>query len=232
MTPSSHRELSVNRRPTLLVAITLTAAAAALSLSACGGGDSSKDQGKDNDKIAGADTGTEKSASPSASAEAAAGRPKIELPSDVTHSFVPEKSDDAVKNAVLKDNAELVRALDAAIVAQNPRLPSLEFYTEGEGAVAAQKWVKAFSDVGWTVTGDVRYFDRQVTVSSKNAASLTYCADESKAYSKVIKTEEIKKTKVTKRSYVAYGVQVEKNDEGVWELMKISSTRGADRCQP
>ncbi|PSM43655.1 hypothetical protein C6Y14_08445 [Streptomyces dioscori] len=98
--------------------------------------------------------------------------------------------------------------------------------------MAAQKWVKAFVDVGWTVTGDTRYFDRQVTVGSKGTASLTYCADESKAFSKVIKTGEIKGTEVTKESYVAYGVQVEKNDEGVWELMKISSTRGADKCQP
>ncbi|MFS8202681.1 hypothetical protein ACLVWQ_28850 [Streptomyces sp. CWNU-52B] len=229
MTPSSQRELSVNRRPTLLAVIALTAAAA-LSLSACGGGGGDSSEGKGSDKIAGADTGREKSASPSASVEAAAGRPKIELPSDVTHSFAPQGSEDAVKNGVLKDNAEVVRALDAAIVAQNPRLPALEFYTEG--AAAAQKWVEAFSDAGWTVTGDVRYFDRQVTVSSKSSASLSYCADESKAYSKVIKTGEVKKTKVTKRSYVAYGVQVEKNDVGVWELMKISSTRGADRCQP
>ncbi|MDQ1038308.1 hypothetical protein QFZ75_004724 [Streptomyces sp. V3I8] len=220
----------MNRRPTVLAALTLTAAAA-LTLSACGGGGDS-DEDKANDKIAGADTGTEKSASPSASETAAAGRPKIELPSDFKHSFTPDGSGDTVKNAILKDNAELVRALDAAIIAQDPRLPALEFYTEGEGAVAAQKWVKAFTDAGWTVTGSVRYFDRQVTVSSKNAASLSYCADESKAFSKVIKTGEIKKTEVTKKSYVAYGAQVEKNDEGVWELMKISSTRGADRCQP
>ncbi|KAA0930473.1 hypothetical protein [Streptomyces apricus] len=219
----------MNRRPTLLAALTLTAAAA-LTLSACGGGDS--DGGKANDKIAGADTDTKKSASPTASEEAVAKRPTIDLPSDFKHSFTPDGSEDAVKDAILKDNAELVRALDAAIIAQDPRLPALEFYTEGEGAVAAQKWVKAFSDAGWTVTGSVRYFDRQVTVNSKNAASLSYCADESKAFSKVVKTGEIKKTEVTKKSYVAYGAQVEKNDEGVWELMKISSTRGADRCQP
>ncbi|MFH8464005.1 hypothetical protein [Streptomyces sp. NPDC017991] len=218
----------MNRRPTLLAALTLTVAAT-LTLSACGGD-------SPDDEVAGADsaaaTATEKSGSPSASEEAAAGRPKIELPSDVKLSFTPDESEDAVKNAILKDNAELVRALDAAIVAQNARLPALEFYTEGEGAVAAQKWVKAFVDAGWTVTGDTRYFDRQVTVSAKNTASLSYCADESKAFSKVIKTGEIKGTEVTKESYVAYGVQVEKNDEGVWELMNISSTRGADKCQP
>ncbi|MEV7142229.1 hypothetical protein [Streptomyces tauricus] len=220
----------MNRRSTLLAAITLTAAAA-LTLSACGG-DSPESDSEDSDKAAVADTGTEKSASPSASEEAPAVRPKIELPSDVELSFTPDESGDPVKNAVLKDNAELVRALDAAIVAQNSRLPALEFYTEGEGAVAAQEWVKAFVDVGWTVTGDTRYFDRRVTVGSKDTASLSYCADESKAFSKVIKTGEVKGTEVTKDSYVAYGAQVQKNAEGVWELMKISSTRGADKCQP
>ncbi|MCT9011860.1 hypothetical protein N4G66_45195, partial [Streptomyces rhizosphaerihabitans] len=147
-------------------------------------------------------------------------------------TFTPETSGDAVQNAILKDNAELIRALNAAIDAQNPRLPALEFYTEGEGAVAAQQWVQSFKSAGWTVTGTVRYFDRQVTVKSKDGASLSYCADESKGYSKIIKTGEVKKTKTTKNSYIAYGIQVEKNEQGVWELVKIISARGADRCQP
>ncbi|MBQ0848677.1 hypothetical protein J8N05_10700 [Streptomyces sp. BH-SS-21] len=229
MTPSPHREPSVNRRPTLLAAITLTAAAA-LTLSACGGDSDSKD--KSNDKIAGADTGDKKSASPTASASTAADRPKIELPSDVKLTFTPEQASDDVKSAVLKDNAEFTRALNAAIVAQDPRLPALEYYTEGEGAAASEQWVKAFKDAGWTVTGTVRFFDRQVTVNSKNSASISYCGDESKGFSKVIKTNEVKGSKVTKDSYIAYGAQVQKNKEGVWELVKISSTRGADRCQP
>ncbi|NEC87641.1 hypothetical protein [Streptomyces sp. SID12501] len=217
------------KRRSLPVAAALVASAALL-LTACGGDDSGS---KDNDKIAGADTGSETPASPTASASAAsADRPKIELPSDLAYTFTPEGTGDAVKDAVLKDNAEMIRALDAAIVAQNPRLPALEFYTEGEGAVAAQQWVKAFTDAKWTVTGTVRYFDRQVTISSKESASLTYCADESKGFSKVIKTNEIKKTPVSKDSYVAYGVQVQKNKDGVWETLKIQSTRGADGCQP
>ncbi|WP_328828491.1 hypothetical protein [Streptomyces ureilyticus] len=225
----------MNRRPCLLAALAL-AAAAALSLSACGGGGSGSST--DDDKTAGANktggagVGSTKSPSPSESAAASGERPKVELPSDVTHTFSPEQSNDAVQNAILKDNAELIRALDAAIVAQNPRLPALEFYTEGEGAVAAEKWVKAFADAGWTITGSVRYFDRQVRVSSEDTASLTYCADESKGFSKVIKTNEVKRTKVTKDSYVAYAVRVEKNADGVWELMEINSARGADKCQP
>ncbi|MGX1911922.1 hypothetical protein ACWIID_24110 [Streptomyces phaeochromogenes] len=98
--------------------------------------------------------------------------------------------------------------------------------------MAAQKWVQGFKDAGWTVTGTTRYFDRAVTVKSKTSAAIGYCADESKAFSKVIKTGELKGTKVTKDSYVAYSAQVTKNKQGVWELLKITSARGAAGCQP
>ncbi|WP_223125462.1 hypothetical protein [Streptomyces sp. TRM68367] len=147
-------------------------------------------------------------------------------------TFTPEETGDPVKDAILRDNAEFIRALDAAIVAQNPRLPALEFYTEGEGAAAAEKWVQQFKDVGWTVTGTVRFFNRAVKVKSQTGAAIGYCGDESKGYSKVIKTNELKGTEVTKDSYVAYNVQVSKNKQGVWELVKITSTRGAEGCQP
>lgn len=218
----------MTRRPRLL-ATAAAGATAALLLTACGGG---SDDTKANDKIAGADTGTTPPASPSTTTSATGDRPTIELPADVTLSFSPEKTGDAVKDAILQDNAELVRALDAAIEAQDPRFPALEYYTEGEGAAAAQQWVRSFKDGGYTVTGTVRYFDRQVVVESADKASLSYCADESKGYNKVVKTGEVKKTQATKNSYVAYGVQVQKNAKGVWELVKIASTRGADRCQP
>ncbi|MEU0058835.1 hypothetical protein [Streptomyces sp. NPDC006334] len=218
----------MTRRPRLLTTAA-AGATAALLLTACGGGTNDT---KSNDKIDGAETAPATPASPSASVPAPADRPKIELPADVKLTFTPETTGDAVKDAILADNAQLLRALNAAIVAQNPRLPALEYYTEGEGAVAAQDWVQSFKKVGWTVTGTVRYFDRQVNVESTNKASLSYCGDESKGFNKVIKTGKVKKTEATKDSYVAYGVQVAKNDKGVWQLVKISSTRGVERCQP
>ncbi|MFF3844815.1 hypothetical protein [Streptomyces sp. NPDC002328] len=217
----------MTRRPRLL-ATAAAGATAALLLTACGG---SSDP-KDNDKIAGAETGSKTPTPPNTSPPTTGDRPKIELPADVSLTFSPEKTGDAIKDAILQDNAELVRALDAAIEAQDPRFPALEYYTEGEGAAAAQQWVQSFKDTGYTVTGAVRYFDRQVVLESADKASLSYCADESKGYNKVVKTGEIKKTQATKNSYVAYGVQVQKNAKGVWELVKIASTRGADRCQP
>jgi hypothetical protein len=213
-----------------LPAATALAATAALLLTACGGGG---DSSKGNNKIAGAnDASSKASASPSASASGAAGRPKIALSADNTITFNPEQVGDPRQDAILKDNAEFIRALNAAITAQNPRFPALEYYTEGEGAAAAQQWVQSFKDAGLTVTGTVHYFDRQVSVESKNTASLTYCGDESKGYTKVVKTNKVKKTKADKNSYVSYGVKVEKSAMGVWETVKIVSVRGAAKCQP
>src|SRR5205823_484526 len=138
----SHGESTTVKRRTLPAAAALTAATALL-LTACGGGSSSS---KANDKIAGADTGSPAAVSPSDSASSAASRPKIELPAGDTLTFTPEQVGDPSKDAILKDNAEVIRAIDAAIGAQNPRLPALEYYTEGEGAVTAQQWVKSFVD--------------------------------------------------------------------------------------
>ena len=228
MTPSPHREPSVNRRPTLLAAIALTAAAA-LSLSACGSDDSSKD--KDNDKIAGADTGEEKSASPSASA-AEAGRPKIELPSDLTMTFEGGKTGDAIKDAVLADSAERMRSVNAAIAGTDPENKALGFYNTGRALEAAVSWVGQFKDAGATVTGEARYYDRNVTLQSKTSAVLTFCADESKGFSKDKKTNKIAKTPATKNSYVLYNTKLSKNADGVWQTSQILSTRGAAQCQP
>ncbi len=120
LTPLSSHGESVVKRRTLPVAAALVATATVL-LAACGGsGDGSS---KDNDKIAGADTGsgTSRSASPSAGGAAEAGRPKIELPSDLKLTFEDAKTGDEVKDAVLSDSAERMRSVDAATTGTDPK---------------------------------------------------------------------------------------------------------------
>ncbi|MFJ6083837.1 hypothetical protein ACIQI8_20790 [Streptomyces sp. NPDC092369] len=217
----------MTRRPTLLAAITLTAAAA-LSLSACGNDDSS---GK-NDKIAGADTSKEPSASPTPSTSTASNRPKITLPSDLTLDFEDTKTGDAVKDAVLSDNAERMRAVDAAITGTDPKGEAVGYYNTGKALDAALSWIAEFNDAGATMTGSARYYDRQVTLNGKTSAGLTFCADESKGFSKDKKTGKVSKTPVTKNSYVFYNTRLDKNPDGVWQTSQIISTRGAAQCQP
>jgi hypothetical protein len=219
----------VTRRPTLLAALALTATAA-LTLSACGSDDDSPT--KNNDKIAGADTGGEKSTSPSASASASTDRPKIELPSDLKLTFEGAETGDPVKDAVLSDSAERMRAVDAAITETDPKGEAIAYYNTGKALEAALNWVAQFEKAGATLTGEARYYDRKVTLKSATSATLIFCADESKGFSKDKKTNEVHKTPVTKNSYVLYNTRLDKNSEGVWQTSQIISTRGAAQCQP
>ncbi|MFD5649897.1 hypothetical protein [Streptomyces sp. NPDC127039] len=219
------------RRPTLLAALTL-AAAAALTLSACGSDDDNP--GKGEDEIAGSDTGDKASASPSpsSSSSAAAGRPKVELPPDLKLTFEDAETGDPVKDAVLADNAERMRAVDAAISGTDPEGKALGFYNTGKALEAAVSWVGQFEKANATVTGQVRFFDRDVTLKGTTSAVLTFCADESKGFSKDKETGEVARTPVTKDSYVQYNTRLDRNAGGVWQTSQIISTRGAARCQP
>ncbi|MFG2968659.1 hypothetical protein ACGFZS_35880 [Streptomyces sp. NPDC048288] len=219
----------MTRRLRLLTTLT-AGTATALLLAGCGGGG---DNSKSNDKIAGADTDTSSSASPSASASTAtSGRPKIELPSDLTYTFEWPKSGDAVKDAVLADSEQNIQSVDLAIANQDPLDKAYQYYFEGEAAAQIETYVKAYVKAKARTTGHFRYYDPVVNVSSSNQASLVYCEDQGKAYDLYLKTKKVNKTPVSKDSYVLYSTQLHKNDKGVWAVEKLMSVRGSSKCQP
>ncbi|MDI3097686.1 hypothetical protein QJ054_11600 [Streptomyces sp. AN-3] len=215
------------RRPTLLAALTLTAAAA-LTLSACGSDDK---PASDNDKIAGADTGTESSKSPSESAPAEPDRPKIELPTDVTYEFEWDKTGDPVKDAVLHDAEQRIRAVDLAIAEQNALHEAYRFYSEGEAAAGSQKYIQEFIDHKARTTGVTRYYQEDLNVKDDGTASLVYCEDQSKAFNKFIETGKTDVTDVSPDSYVLYASTLRKNAKGVWVTERLVSERGSAKCQ-
>jgi len=212
-----------------LPAATALAATAALLLTACGGGG---DNSKANGKIAGADTGSPTSASPSAPASSAAGRPKIELPSDLSYTFDWPKTGDAAKDAVLADGEQSVKAVDLAIANQDPLDKAYRFYYEGEAAAQIQRYVQAYVKADARTTGHYRYYDPVVNVTGSNQASLVYCEDQGKAYDLHLKTKKVDKTAVTKNSYVLYSTQLHKSENGAWAVQKLMSVRGSSKCQP
>ncbi|WP_406356129.1 hypothetical protein OHB56_27060 [Streptomyces sp. NBC_01635] len=221
----------MNRRPTLLAALALTATAA-LTLSACGGGDEGSAEDKDSDKIAGADTGGEKSASPSASASDSGGRPKIELPSDLSYAFDWPKTGDKEKDAILADSEQSIKAVDLAIANQDALDKGYLYYYEGEGAAETQNFIQNYVDHKASLTGSYRFYAPVVAVGKEGTGSLSYCEDQGKAYVKYLETGKVKKTEVTEKSYVIYHTSLKKNDEGAWVIHKIVSERGSAKCQP
>ncbi|MFJ3195667.1 hypothetical protein ACIPJQ_23940 [Streptomyces griseoviridis] len=203
----------------------------ALCLSACGNDNDDK-AGDSNGKIAGAATGDGQSASPDASPSAVAGRPKIELPADLTYTFEWPKTGNADKDAVLSDSEQSIKAVDLAIVNQNALDKAYLFYYEGEAAAGTQKFVQNYVDHDAAVTGAYRFYNPELTLGKDGAASLSYCEDQGKAYVKYLKTKKIKKTPVTAKSYVVYHTSLKRNGEGVWVIEKIVSQSGSAKCQP
>ncbi|MGW8632045.1 hypothetical protein [Streptomyces sp. NPDC055793] len=216
------------RRPAVLAALSLTAVGA-LTLSACAGDSSASEE----ERKAGADTGSGASVSPrpSSSSSAETGRPEIELPPDLRLTFEDGTTGDAAKDAVLADSAERMRAVDAAIAGTDPAGEAVGFYNRGKALGAAVSWVAQFEKANATLTGEVRYFDRKVALKDEDSAVLTFCADESKGFSKDKATGEVAKTPVTRNSYVLYNTRLDKTSDGVWQTSQILSTRGVGECQ-
>ncbi|MFE9250953.1 hypothetical protein [Streptomyces sp. NPDC007088] len=213
--------------------MTALCAVAAFSLSACGGGDDASDEKADK-PVAGADTsgGSSASAGPSPSASTAAGRPKIELPADLTYDFEWPKTGDAKKDAVMADTRQYLQAVDMAIARQDPDDPAFRFYTAGESAAGAQAYVQRFVDTHDRTTGVMRYSKPNVQINDDDTAGFTYCEDQSKAYRKNVKTGKTKVTPATKDGYVLYNARLRLNGKGVWVTEKLVSDAGSDLCQP
>ncbi|MFI9104717.1 hypothetical protein ACIGXA_29810 [Streptomyces fildesensis] len=198
-----------------------------MTLTACGG------DTKASDKATAAPSTARTTASASVTpTPSAVERPVTTLPSDVIEVFEGARTGDPKKDAVLADNAEAIRGVDAAIVAGKPNAPAVGFYYEGEAAASKSEWIRRFTDNGLSITGTVRYYDRKVTFRSDGNASLVYCGDESKGFNKNRATGKVDVTPVTKNSYVVYNTLLKKNKQGVWQTIKVLSLRGAAQCQP
>ncbi|WP_329299956.1 hypothetical protein OG410_17140 [Streptomyces sp. NBC_00659] len=217
----------MNRRSRLL-ATAAVGASAALLLTACGGGG---DKPKANDKIVGADTGDKASASPSAGATQSTGRPKIELPSDLTYTFEWPKTGDKDKDAVLSDSEQFIKAVDMAIAVQNPLHKAYRFYSEGTAAAGSQKFIQEFVDYKDRITGAKRYYNSKVAINSDGTAAFVYCEDQNKAYNKSLKTGKTEVTSKSKDNYVLYSSLLRVNKQGVWVTEKLTSQRGSIACQ-
>jgi hypothetical protein len=206
-------------------------ASAALLLTACGsgGGDSSSS----SDKIAGADSAETPSASPSGSASAdGIDRPKIKLPSDMKNVFEDRQTGDPQKDAILADNERAISTVDQAMAYGDLKKSGIGFYYTDSALTGVYYYAKDNIARKTSWAGTLRYFNRQVTAFDKTSAAVTYCADESKANVKDLKTNKVNVVETSPDSYVYYNTSVKKNNEGVWQIWKLHEDRGAKKCQP
>ncbi|AVH61240.1 hypothetical protein C4B68_16975 [Streptomyces dengpaensis] len=154
------------------------------------------------------------------------------LPADIKETFEGWKTGDATKDAILADAGRAQTAVTYAVVKGDPKSAVLSFYQAGTALPGSQDWVKTIVDSGSTFTGAVRYHSPDLEVFDKKSAGLAYCSDESKAFNKNRKTQEVERTPANDDSYVLYSTRLEKAENGVWQTTKLVSERGNKTCTP
>lgn len=203
--------------PTAAVALTATAT---LLLTACGGTGTGKP-----DDIKGADTGA---GSPSASATAPSGakRPVVKLPDSFKATFEGWTNNDPKLQTAMNDGRERLRASYAAIIAGDPEFDALSFYSGTSALSTGSAWIKGYK--GLTIIGEVKVFDPRIAYvgKSQQLATLFYCVDESKGYSKDLKTGKTAGTPKGESPKVQYRTSLKQTD-GVWKTMTVETQPGA-----
>ncbi|MGW7068556.1 hypothetical protein ACWGII_10495 [Streptomyces sp. NPDC054855] len=200
-------------------ALAALAASTTLLLTACGGGGSDDS----SDKIEGAGQGSNKP-SATASPSSDVNRPKITLPESFKADFAGWTDSDPKIQSILDDGKERLRGTYAAIGEADPKAGYLAFYSARSALATGEEWVAGYK--GMTITGEVKAYSPEAEIREKGRATLFYCVDESKGYSKDLKTGKKEGTPEGESPKVQYRTALEKGDNGVWKTTSVETDPG------
>lgn len=143
------------------------------------------------------------------------------------------RTGDATKDAVLADGEQYMRALKRASAEESLSDPAYQFYSRDDALTYAHDQIKANIDGGYAPTGDDRYYAAKVSVVRAGSATLSFCRDESKVFSKKVATGKVLRTAPNKDSFVSYNLLLVKDaaSHGVWQSTQITVIVGAARCR-
>ncbi|MEQ4197278.1 hypothetical protein [Streptomyces sp. YIM 103828] len=218
----------MNRRT--LPALAALATATALLLTACGGESSGA-----GEKMPGAG---ESSAGASASASEkgeAIDRPEMKFPKDFKMTWDVATTADPDEAAAVNDARNYMEATFHAATEQDPEDSAYKFYVVplSQAQQYAKETVEAIVKRGWTVTGELRHSNVQARKGeSERLITVSFCQNESEAFSKEVKTGKVLKDQGSEEPYYAYSVLMEKSTsiEGFWQAKTASATKGAAQC--
>jgi len=200
--------------------------AAAISVTGC-----SSDSNDTSDNIKGADSGESGSATPSASASAEKNAPGFDFPSDIKVSVEKESTGDATKDAILRGVAYAAQARLEAFGKGSGHTVNMNRYYAADPLTYWVQRVATVKKSGLTVTGDYRFFGFEVTdVANGKTAAVRYCEDQSKGYSKEIKTNKVLRTKPSDQDFIGYTLQAAKDSAGDWQVTQQSWKKGDAAC--
>ncbi|MFG3259191.1 hypothetical protein [Streptomyces sp. NPDC048172] len=230
----------MRHRRTATTSLTALAAATALLLTGCGGGDDGGGDKADNIEGAGNDKKPAKSSSPSSPTKNAGsdfGTSDIKLPSDLKLTFDWKRPSDPEKAGALDGAADYMRALMHGTTSQNPKDPLI-----GKHSVplqSAQKYatstVKMDVEDKFTVTGEERYYREKVgDVANGKLAQVTFCSNQSKLFSKEVKSGKVLRSKPSDESYLHFTLVMQKPSKAgePWPARSFDlKSKAVDQCK-
>ncbi|CAM3001017.1 hypothetical protein ACH4LN_31310 [Streptomyces albus] len=205
---------------------TAAAVTAALLLGACGGGD-----GDSKDEIKGADDAKpSKTAAPrKSSAPSGPKDSEIKLAKDAKNVFEDAETGDPKKDAVLADNRRRINSIDR-VITTGKDVDLVSVYSTGKAGISASEYILSFSRAGKSWAGVTRYYNQSVKLEGDDAAQVIFCADESKARNKIVKTGELEPNNGGDKNYIRTTMRMERNKEGVWQATAGTEKSGASEC--
>jgi hypothetical protein len=153
------------------------------------------------------------------------------LPADFKVTVEPvDAGDDVNKVAVLNVNENLIKGLLHAMTHDGPKDPAYQHYVLGEGALGHTKELSDFAKTGYTLTGSMAFYKRQVKFKNPGLASVTYCEDQRFAYSKIRSTGKVLTTKPSISSFIIHDSTFERGPDGTWRETSYVWRRKASEC--
>ncbi|MFF3765776.1 hypothetical protein ACFYYR_17050 [Streptomyces sp. NPDC001922] len=201
------------------------AVATALLLTGC-----SSEESKGSGKIEGAGQGASEPAPSHSTDQRRVSTAGFDLPKDVTVAVEADTTGDKAKDAVLEGHAKTLMGRLEYLTGRDPKSPAIGRYVDDTARPPLVDQAEQADARNETVTGTFRYYQRKVTSVRKDIAQVTYCEDQSKAFSRNVGTGKVKRTEPSAQDYIAYTEALQRTG-GSWRVLTSKSERGAAACQ-
>ncbi|WP_194891688.1 hypothetical protein [Catenulispora pinisilvae] len=135
---------------------------------------------------------------------------------------------DAVKDKILADNVQVLRAFDVWSVTGDFKTPGISTYLSPAIYGALQTQTVQYHADGKVPAGVARFYNRKVTALTGNYARVVDCEDGRQGYDKYLKTGQ--KVPNSSDGIVAIVITAVKDSTGVWQAESYSKEQAPSLC--